>query len=347
MPPPFLARMLHEAADAVGAQVVLEPEFRYVGYVQFADGRRSFFRNTNFGINDLGSAEIARDKFYAAHFMRQFGYRVPRHRLLFSDAYRRQIARRKADSADRMPGRQSADEVAAELGFPLIVKPNDRSQGIGVELVEDREQLHGALDAAFRLSDRVLVESFCGGNDYRIVILDGELVAAYQRVPFHIVGNGLESVLDLLRAKQEAFRAAGRTSPVPLDDERLARRLRRAGLDLASVLQDGRMLRLLDNANLSSGGESIDMTERLHSDHRDLAVSVTRDMGLRFCGVDLLTRDVTAPVDRDDPPVILEINAAPGLDNYASLGPEQECRVLDLYTRMLRSLRDAAGPQFR
>lgn len=341
--PPFLARMLEHAARQVGAHIVLEPEFRYVGYIGFPDGRRSFFRNTNFAINDLGAAEIARDKFYAAHFLDRFGYRVPRHRLLFSDAYRSQIARRKPDSAARMPGRDSAAAIAAELGFPLIVKPNDRSQGQGVELVADHEDLHRALEAGFRLSDRVLLEEYCQGDDFRVVVLDGEAVAAYQRVPFHIVGDGTRSVAALLRGEQEAFRAAGRTVPVPLDDDRMVRRLRRAGLDLDSVPAGGRVLRLLDNANLSSGGDCIDLTGRLHPDFRRLAVAATSDMGLRFCGVDLLAGDPTAAIDRDDPPVILEINAAPGLDNFAALGAEQECIVQDIYTRMLRLLRDNRG----
>ena len=72
MEKPFIANMLEAVAPLIGAKVVFEKDFQYVGYIDFGQGMRSFFRNTNFGVNPLGSTEIARDKTYASYFLNEF-----------------------------------------------------------------------------------------------------------------------------------------------------------------------------------------------------------------------------------------------------------------------------------
>ena len=100
----------------------------------------------------------------------------------------------------------------------------------------------------------------------------------------------------------------------------------------------GQRVFLLDNANLSTGGDSVDVTETVHPTFKKLAIALTRDMGLRMCGVDLM---VNGDISRK--PVrgtywILEINSAPGLDHYAKIGRAQEKIVEDLYLKVLRHM---------
>ena len=98
----------------------------------------------------------------------------------------------------------------------------------------------------------------------------------------------------------------------------------------------GARIYLLDNANLSSGGDAYDVTKPIHPEFKKIAVKLTRDMGLRLCGVDLMV----AGDIRHEPKKywVLEVNAAPGLDHYVKTGPAQQKIVENLYLKVLKSL---------
>jgi D-alanine-D-alanine ligase-like ATP-grasp enzyme len=92
----------------------------------------------------------------------------------------------------------------------------------------------------------------------------------------------------------------------------------------------------LDNANLSSGGDAVDVTESLHPAWKKLAANVAKDMNLRFTGI-----DVMLPGTLSEPPSnyrILEVNDSPGLDHYATIGPAQKKIVEDMYRKVLLSM---------
>ena len=109
-------------------------------------------------------------------------------------------------------------------------------------------------------------------------------------------------------------------------------RLHKNGLNTQSVLTFDHNLQLLDVSNLSSGGESEEFTHRIHETWKKLSIAITKDMGLRLCGVDIACTDLENPHSDYN---ILEINDAPGLDNYASSGTEQFNRVRDLYKKII------------
>ena len=107
-------------------------------------------------------------------------------------------------------------------------------------------------------------------------------------------------------------------------------------LALRSVPERGKRIYLLDNANLSSGGDAVDVTKPIHLEFKKMAIKLTRDMGLRLSGVDLMV----AGDIRNAPKKywVLEINAAPGLDHYVKTGLAQQKIVENLYLKVLKSL---------
>jgi len=144
----------------------------------------------------------------------------------------------------------------------------------------------------------------------------------------------------LVLDKRDRLPAAGRpNAEVQPEDPRIWITARRLGYERASILQKGKSLALLDNANLSTGGEAIDITGTLHPSYRQLALDVSRVMGLRLSGVDVMCPDAEQPVGDY---TIIEVNGAPGLDNYAALGAQQETRVKDLYREVLKYLEVSA-----
>jgi len=185
--------------------------------------------------------------------------------------------------------------------------------------------------------DRIaLVQTPLSGKDYRIVVLDGEVISAYERIPLNIIGDGRLTVRQLLVKKQKGFIASGRDTIIRSEDARIAQNLKRQGFGMRSVVERGRKIYLLDNANLSTGGDAVDATKTIHPGFKEIAVRLTKDMGLRICGVDLMVDGDIA----EKPSVywILEVNAAPGLDHYIKMGDEQRKIVEDMYIKVLKAM---------
>jgi D-alanine-D-alanine ligase-like ATP-grasp enzyme len=319
-------------APEIDAQVLIEPEYGYVGMIQFKNGKHSFFRNRNFNVNPQGASDIARDKGYAAFFLQKLGYPVPEGKTFFSAQFNKYLNIKR--TMDDGYG------YARQLGFPVIVKPNDSSQGKFVTKVHTKAEYYRAARKIFKSTRVMLVQRYYAAQDYRIVVMDDEVISVYLRTPLVVEGDGATPISGLLESKATAFKNMNRDTELDFDDYRIRMKLRRQGLSFESVLARGQALALLDNANLSTGGDALDMTEAIHPDFAAFCVRVTRDMGLRLCGVDVITEDITRPLAGQHP-VVLEINSAPGLDNYASIGEEQHRRVEHLYRTVLLALERA------
>ena len=327
---PLLGQVLAKVAPRIGARVVIEPRWGIVGQITYKGGRKRYFRYSSLDLNSMGASEVAKDKDYANFFMKLMGYPiVPGSKTFFSARWARAIGIRNR-------GVDDSYRYARSLGFPVFVKPNSGSQGSGVALVHNRREFYMAMRRIF-VNDRVaLVQKALSGRDYRLVVLDRKLISAYERVALSVVGDGHSSIRELLRKKQKGFVASSRDTQIKLADPRMAAKLARQGLSIHSRPDSGERVFLLDNANLSTGGDSIDITKSVHPAFRRLAIRLTRDMGLRLCGVDLMVAgDIR---DKPDKYWVLEINSAPGLDHYAKMGKAQEKVVEKLYLEVLRSM---------
>lgn len=328
MKPSFITPLLVELASEMGIKLVIEPRYGYVGGIHLADGRKRYFRNTCFDLNGSGSTEIAKDKDYAAFFLKELGYPVPQ-----GDSFHTRHWC-KAIGSDRTP--EKAWEYAQSLGLPVIVKPNSKSQGSGVALVHNKREFFKAVTEASKGERVFLVQKPVLGKDYRIVVLDGEVISAYERQPLTITGNGSDDIAELLAKKQTYFEQVGRDTVLDLEDPRIHASLKRAKLTWRSILPLGQDLRLLPNANLSTGGDAVDCTPMLHAGWKNLAANIARDMNLRYIGIDIMTE---IPLSEEPGEyTVIEINAAPGLDNYAAIGEEQMRIVKELYRKVLLAM---------
>jgi len=325
-----LGRMLQKIAYRIGATVLVEPEWEIVGQITFKSGRHSYFRYNTLDLNPMGGSEIARDKDYSNFFMKAMNYPiVPGSKTFFSDKWGQTIGlpRRNIDAAYRH---------AIKIGFPVIVKPNSGSQGVGVSLVHNKSEFYSAVQIVFKSDRIVLVQQPINGKDYRLVILDKKLISAYERIPLNVVGDGISTIEQLLKIKQKQFVASSRDTQIKTDDPRIVIKLKHQGLNFLSIPTKEQKVYLLDNANLSTGGDSVDITENVHPSFKKIAVKLTRDMGLRLCGVDLMVHgDIS---NKPDKYWVLEINSAPGLDHYTKIGKAQEQIVEDLYLEVLKHM---------
>jgi D-alanine-D-alanine ligase-like ATP-grasp enzyme len=326
---PFASRLIAEIAPSMGITVELEPEFQFAGELVFPNGNRHLFRNTNFNVNPAGSTEIAKDKAYTNYFLRKHGFHVPNGKAFFSERLNQNLP------AGRRRGTNEAMAFAESLGLPVFIKPNDLSQGIFVTKVYTSSSIPPVAQSIFARTDILLVEEACPGRDYRVVILGESIISAYERMPLSVCGDGERTIDQLLTTAQKNLECLGRpNSDIDPTDSRIDLKLSQLGLNRTSILPECQKAFLLDNANLSTGGDSIDVTDSIHPTFAKLAVKAATTLGLRLAGVDILCDDLSTDAATQTWNMI-EVNAAPGLDNYSSLGPEQLERVKGLYRQIL------------
>jgi cyanophycin synthetase len=211
--------------------------------------------------------------------------------------------------------------AARRIGYPVAVKPVTGHKGIGVTAnVKDEEELEAAFDRAVQAieedhSVRVIVETSISGKDFRMLCVNGKFVAATERRPAFVVGDGHSTIAELIdRENRSAARTDTPTSPLGKIkiDEAMDLYLEQQGLSLDSVVAPDRTVYLRKVANLSSGGFSIDATASVHPDNIILAQDIAQHFRLTCLGIDVVASDLSTSW-KEGSFGIIEINSAPGI----------------------------------
>lgn len=213
----------------------------------------------------------------------------------------------------------SAEEAwtsALEFGLPVVVKPLDGNQGRGVSVgLQSRSAVRAAYELAAKEGAGVLVERHVEGADFRLLVVGDKLVAAARREPPQVVGDGQSTIGELVaRENQNPKRGedhATAMSKLLLDAIGLAV-LEEQGLTPESVPARGQLVLLRRNANLSTGGSAVDVTDTVHPEVAARAVDAARMIGLDIAGVDVVAPRLDAALEASGGAVV-EVNAAPGL----------------------------------
>jgi cyanophycin synthetase len=214
---------------------------------------------------------------------------------------------------------EQAVRLLHTLGAPVVVKPRHGRQGEHVQL---NLGTPGEVEHAFTAAGGdVVVERQLPGRDYRVLVVDGHVVAAAERIAAHVVGDGVSTVEGLVeQANADPRRGEGHARVLTRIrvDAITWQLLERQGCTLGSVPAAGQEIWLRDNANLSTGGTSRDVTDRMHPDVARLCVRVAALIGLDISGIDLRLPDIAAPLPPTGEPDavtggVIEVNAVPGL----------------------------------
>ena len=216
---------------------------------------------------------------------------------------------------------EDAWAAAQEIGLPVVIKPRDGNQGKGISVnISTKEGVMTAYNTAVSFRDDVLVERYLPGSDFRLLVVGNKLVAAARRDPPLVIGNGKNTVRELVeQVNADPRRGEGHATSltkIRLDD--IAKnRLKEQGLDENSVPAKGTRVILRNNANLSTGGTATDVTDDVHPEVAARAIAAAQMVGLDICGVDVVCESVLHPMEEQSGGVV-EVNAAPGLRMHLS-----------------------------
>ena len=210
---------------------------------------------------------------------------------------------------------EDLEDTIRKIGYPIVLKPLDGNHGKGASInVTNWEDALAGLAYAQKYSRRVIVEKFITGFDFRLLVIDNKLVAAAKRVPAHVVGNGKNSIQELIdETNLDPRRGYGHENvltQIDVDRDTLDL-LERLNYTLETIPRKDEIVYLKSTANLSTGGTSVDVTDMMHPENVFLAERISRVIGLDICGVDIMAENLTQPL-KENGGVILEVNAAPG-----------------------------------
>ena len=202
------------------------------------------------------------------------------------------------------------DVKSAVENFPLfenravVIKPKSTNFGLGISIfqqgVTDRDDFAKAVEIAFREDKEIMVEDYLLGTEYRFFVLGDQTLAVLLRVPANVIGDGVHTVAELVAVKNDhPLRGDGSRTPLKKialgDIEQL--QLKEQGLTVDSIPAKDQLVQLRANSNISTGGDSIDMTDEMHASYKEIAVGISKAMGAAVCGVDLIIPDLKQPAE--------------------------------------------------
>ncbi|ASQ44787.1 cyanophycin synthetase [Legionella clemsonensis] len=215
-----------------------------------------------------------------------------------------------------LSNKEELQEVLEKLKFPVVIKPFNANHGRGVTVnINTYEKAILAFNLAKEISDKVIVEQYIKGTDYRFLVINYKLEAVAARTPAMIVGDGVHTIQQLIdRVNSDPLRGEGHENfltKITLDESTLTI-LEERKLTLESVLENQQTVYLKEAANISSGGTATDVTDEIPLKTKHLIERVARLFKLDICGIDVIAKDIHRELNESNG-AIIEINASPGL----------------------------------
>jgi glutathione synthase/RimK-type ligase-like ATP-grasp enzyme len=329
LPPP--TQLALDAAARLGWPTrVLDAEFGYLWELTLPDGRVRAIPGSRTPVNDAAAAQLAGDKHFTGCVLADAGFRVPETVRALSPFHFRGALE------EERTGLRPAQAFARARGYPLIVKPNRLSHGRCVAVVRDQGELERAIAAVWEHDRVALVQEYVEGRELRLDLLDGELLAGYERRPLRVRGDGRCTALQLLAALDPRFgQEDGRAK---LAASVLVQRLERERGPLASLVLAADEELVLDEQvmNLNRLCTAVPIP-RLPEPWRAHCAAIAARLGLRLAGLDLRLPCSGEPLVEDPRrATVLEVNATPLLVQLSRMGHRE--LALAGMGRILRAL---------
>ena len=199
----------------------------------------------------------------------------------------------------------------------FVVKPKTTNYGLGISIFKkgaSYEDYEKAVTLAFQEDSMILIEEFLPGTEYRFFVLDNTVKAILLRVPANVTGDGKHTIEELVHQKnRDSLRGKDHRTPlecIQLGDLELLM-LKNQGYQIHDVPKKNEKIYLRENSNISTGGDSIDVTNQIPEDYKKVAVEAVSALGVNICGIDLIIENIEVPANSKRAYGIIEANFNP------------------------------------
>ena len=221
----------------------------------------------------------------------------------------------------------------------IVVKPTSTNFGIGITIFKDdfsRESYERAVAIAFENDNSIIVEEFLKGKEYRFLVIGDKVEGVLNRVPANVLGDGIHTITELVEEKNKDF-LRGEGYRTPLEKIKLKESesmfLEAQGKDFDYIPKNEEIVYLRENSNISTGGDSLDYTDIISDEYKEIAIKSTQAVGAKICGVDMMIEDINKPPTEDNYGIIeLNFNPAIHIHSYPYKGKKRKItdKILDI-----------------
>jgi len=260
-------------------------------------GESKLIRRSRIPCTSIVSGYIADNKGATYEVAEHYGFSYPKYRVVKS--------------------LEEAIVAAEEIGYPIVVKPEEGHRGQGVSInIKKEEELKDAFERARAFNeDEIIVQKFFPGNDYRILVIGYKVFAVAHRIPARVFGDGELTIKELIEKENEnPLRKGDHTSPMSemVIDPEMERFLESKGLTVESVPQKEEIVEVLGMGNMSGGGEAVDLTDEVPQENKDIIEDIAKAIDSNLTGIDIRCEDIVKPFTSDNY-AIIEANSSPGI----------------------------------
>ena len=247
-----LVRLFNEGRLTNVKGVTVEPRYGYVSQIEYNDDTFRITYGNDLGLNTGSAEDLAKDKGYTKFMLRALGVECPEGDEFLLPWWVNEIKKspRQQNNTSIQSSEMAYQYIEDTLHYPVYVKPVAGSKGGDVYRVESDEELQKIFTLYDEKNVRVaVVEKAIDLPDYRVVVLDGELISAYQRLPLSVIGDGKKTTEKLISHLQDQYITEGRDTKINAHDQRIALHLGRKGLTLGYIPEIGEKVTLMPISN--------------------------------------------------------------------------------------------------
>ena len=299
------AQVIFDSLIEAGIQVqVISKRFKVLRVTHL--GQNILIKGTSFPVNSQPSCIIANNKYLTKKILKS-------ENILTPESYLAQTSR------------QARLIIINKNLFPCVLKPSTGAHGNKVYAnIETLQELDAIMPDIFPVKGKkdVLIEEFVSGSDYRVLVVGNKISAIMERIPAHVIGDGVSSLRQLI-TKFNKNPLVGKKYEKPmckiLLNGEVKRNLKKKGLNLGYIPENNQQVMLRQNANISTGGIGMDATKEAPEIVKNTAIQAAKAIGIEITGVDIIYNKLSQKA------YVLELNDQPGIDihHYPVIGQAQ------------------------
>jgi cyanophycin synthetase len=222
--------------------------------------------------------------------------------------------------------KEDLEEIAKDIGFPLVIKPVGLTAGhgvhVGINTLEELQEAYDSIQEYFKnmkypkagWQKRIIVQKMVPGDDHRILVVNGKVEIATHRIPARVKGDGRHTIEQLIELEnknpqRDKSKPTHTLKPIKIN-EKLKSVINENGYKLSDIPEEDEIVYVRKVASMSQGGITADVTDKLNPQIKYICESIAQSIQANVLGVDVLAVDISKPLTKKNGSII-EMNTMP------------------------------------